>query len=256
MVEEFDWSVRQVVEALKKHHALANTLIIVTSDNGPRPGDPVRTIARYRKPGSPMHAYYLGYFTTDTPAYRNPYGNKAWQEGWFTYGHPASGRLRGFKADAWEGGLRVPMIVDWPARIRGGRTSSRLVCQADLLGTFADLLGAQLPADAGEDSYSFYGTFTDRPERVQRKSAVLTAGATGAFVVRKGNWLLIQRADSAWIGQQTYYRQGPSITRWQLYEVKTDPAEAHNLYGEKPGRGATLKKIIKKVKQHVHSEDT
>jgi arylsulfatase A-like enzyme len=256
MVEEFDWSVRQVVEALKRNHAWSNTLLIVTSDNGPRPGDPVRTIRRYSNPRSPMHAYYLDYFAGDTPAYRNPYGNKAWQEGWLTYGHRAAGDLRGFKADAWEGGLRVPLIAAWPGHLRGGETCSRLVCLSDLLATFAEITGQRPDAGAGPDSYSFYGTLTGKHGTAERTSAVLTAGATGALVVRRGGWLLIQPADSAWTGQQTYYPGGPSITRWQLYRVKKDPGERDNLYGKKPRRAALLKKTIKKVKQDAHIEDS
>jgi arylsulfatase A-like enzyme len=47
-------------------------------------------------------------------------------------GHFASERYRGYKADIWDGGHRVPFIVRWPSRISAGSKSSRLICHTDL----------------------------------------------------------------------------------------------------------------------------
>jgi len=63
--------------------------------------------------------------------------------------------LRGYnyKADAWEGGRRVPFIIRWPGTVKPGSVCNQLVYQADFLRTFADVFGVNLPDDAGEDSF-------------------------------------------------------------------------------------------------------
>ncbi|HEX5555258.1 MAG TPA: arylsulfatase, partial [Chitinophagaceae bacterium] len=154
MVEEFDWSVKEVVKALKENKAFENTLLIITSDNGPRPGDPVRTIERYKhRDTGRLKGYYLNYFSRYKPQYKDPFGNKMWQAGWLTYGHKAAGDLLGFKTDAWDGGLRVPFIVEWPGKIKPGRVDHHVICNTDLMSTFAEVIGGHLGKHEGEDSY-------------------------------------------------------------------------------------------------------
>lgn len=48
----------------------------------------------------------------------------------------------------------MPFLMRWPAVIKAGRTCDEVVGQIDLLATCADVAGAKLPPDAGEDSYS------------------------------------------------------------------------------------------------------
>ena len=64
------------------------------------------------------------------------------------------------KADAWEGGHRMPFIVRWPDQVKAGTESDQLVCFTDLLATFADVLGVTLPEGAGPDSFSFLPAMT------------------------------------------------------------------------------------------------
>lgn len=251
MVLEFDWSVGQVVEALKRHNALQNTLLLVTSDNGPRPGDPLLGVEKYQT--EPFaRDLYLSYFKEYRPEYINPFGNKTWQAGWLTYGHRAAGPLLGFKQDAWEGGLRVPLIIHWPAVIRHPRALDQTVCLTDLLATFAEVVGDRLGADEGEDSYSFYAYLTNSAAPQVRKSMVVSSGASGAFVVRRGNWKYIQASKPGW--GQTYYPNGPSFRDQQLYNLHTDFGEHTNLCQSMPEVASKLKRIISKVKQKTHSE--
>jgi arylsulfatase A-like enzyme len=254
MVMEFDWSVSEVVKALKRNHAFKNTLLIITSDNGPRPGDPALTIERYKRDTGKLHSYYLDYFNNYKPELKNPYSNKAEKAGWFTYGHKASGDLLGFKTDAWEGGLRIPLIVVWQNKINSGKVNRHLVCLTDLMATLADVTGYDLKKGEGEDSYSFYKNLLGADTSSIRASAVLSSGGSGAFVVRQGYWKYIEGSQPTRWGQ-TYYPEGPWVTQFQLYNLKKDEAETNNLYQSMPQKAAALKNIIAKVKAHEISEE-
>ena len=61
------------------------------------------------------------------------------------FGHSSVGELRGMKADAWEGGHRMPFIARWPTTIEPGTSSDQMISFCDLLATFADLVGTELP---------------------------------------------------------------------------------------------------------------
>lgn len=108
MVALVDWMVGEIVEALKEAGVADNTLLIVTSDNGPKPGS-------YNR---------------------------------YTYGHKAAGELRGFKGGIWEGGHRVPLIVRWPGKVAPNSVSDQLVGLQDFMATAADALDVELPNDA------------------------------------------------------------------------------------------------------------
>ncbi len=107
-IVQFDWSVGEVVRALKEAGVYDNTLIILTSDNGPVVDD--------------------GYVDESVEKLRN---HKPW------------GPFRGGKYSTFEAGTRVPFIVHWTGNVRPG-ISNALVSQIDMLGTLAELVGIDL----------------------------------------------------------------------------------------------------------------
>ena len=113
---ETDAHIGSLLDALDRNDLTRDTLVLVTSDNGPE--------TTYRARLS-------------------------------RFGHVSAGGLRGGKRDLYEGGHRVPFIVRWPAVAKPGQQSSDLVCQTDVLATMADILGRELGPDEGEDSVSF-----------------------------------------------------------------------------------------------------
>lgn len=151
LVMETDAVVGRVLDALEKSGAADNTLVIVTADNGCAPYVGVKDLERM--------------------------------------GHYPSGPLRGYKADAWEGGHRVPFIVRWPGMVKPGGVCSRLVHQADFLRTFADVFGAQLPDTAGEDSFSLLPLLKGEDKPI-RENAV-SASIRGTPGLRSGPWKYI-----------------------------------------------------------------
>ncbi|MCH7228460.1 sulfatase-like hydrolase/transferase [Haloferula sp. A504] len=118
----FDWSVGAILELLEKEGLASDTLVILTSDNGP--------------------VYIDGGYLD---------GCETKGSGGVDRGHRAAGPFRGGKYKIHEGGTRVPFIVRWPERVRPG-VSGALFSQADLLGSLAQLLGRDLPEGAAADS--------------------------------------------------------------------------------------------------------
>src|SRR5262249_53571225 len=115
-VMQVDQVVGQVVVALERGGAAGNTLVILTSDNGCSPAANFGELA--------------------------------------AKGHHPSGHFRGAKADIYDGGHRIPLLVSWPGHVRAGASSDQLVCLTDLLATCAEVVGEKLPDGAGEDSVS------------------------------------------------------------------------------------------------------
>jgi arylsulfatase A-like enzyme len=156
-------------------------------------------------------------------------------------GHQPSGPLRGFKADVWEGGHRVPLVVRWPAVVQAGTTCKQLVQQADVMATLAEIFGVTLPDNAGEDSFSFLSLLRggDRPVR---QNAV-NCSAFGVPAIRDGAWKLILASGS---GGRTN-DDGDPRQPLQLYNLTADVRESTNLAGEQPERVARMQAQLEKL---------
>lgn len=250
MILEFDQIVANVVDALKKNNAFDNTLIIITSDNGGVPGDALLPLERYQRDLGDL--YYPAIAGKFTPQYVNPQGNAIQKKGWLTYDHASAGPYRGHKADAWEGGHRVPMILHWPGKINKGSVMSSTVCNVDLLATLAELTGQKLGSSEAEDSYSFLPSVLGKTKDAGRTSLTMVAGGSGAYVVRIGDWKYIEGGKPAW--GQTFYNPGPKTKDFQLYNLKDDPKEEKNLYNTMPDKVAEFKTLISQVEKQGKTE--
>ena len=151
-VAEVDWSAQQILDAVKRSGAGQNTLVIMTSDNGPE---------------------------------------HQMEERKQEFQHFSAYRFRGHKRDIWDGGHRIPFLARWPARIEPGSKTDELICLTDLMATCAGIVGAKLPYNAGEDSYNILpalvGEKTNRPIR----EAVIHHSAWGSYGIRQGEWKLL-----------------------------------------------------------------
>jgi arylsulfatase A len=251
VIEELDWSVKEIVNALKNKGAFKNTLLIFTSDNGPRAGDPVYWLEKYEQED---YENWVPEIAEDfEPELIDENGNRIWKKGWITYDHRASGDLLGFKSDSWEGGFRVPFLVSWPEKIENSRINTNQICLSDLFETFADIVGDTLQVEEGEDSYSFLSNLANDQTTQVRNSLVLSGGASGAMVVIKDNWKYIEAAKKGrW--NETYYPNGPSTFEYQLYDLEKDIYEQNNLIDKFPERVKELRDLIEQVKQEKNSE--
>jgi len=186
-VMETDAVVGRVLDALEKSGAAKNTLVVLTADNGCAPYIGVKDLEKM--------------------------------------GHYPSGPLRGYKADAWEGGHRVPFLVRWPGVVKAGSVCNQLVYQADFIRTFADVFGVKLPDTAGEDSFSLVPLLkgVDKPIRENAVSASIQ----GTPALRSASWKYIPAPGSG--GWGTGGDQSQPV---QLYNLADDIGETKNLAAE------------------------
>jgi arylsulfatase A-like enzyme len=149
------------------------------------------------------------------------------------FGHDSSGGLRGMKADAWECGHRMPFIARWPGRVAAGSVSDQLICFTDMLATFAAVTGAELPAGAGPDSFSFLPALLGDDVTAGRTSLAMQT-SNGTMTVRKGPWKLINALGSGGFSEPKRIEPGAGDPRGQLYNLSNDLGETKNLYLQEP----------------------
>ena len=195
-VMQTDAVVGRVLDAIKAAGVEDTTLVVFTSDNGCAP--------------------YIGAKELESR------------------GHFPSGPLRGYKADAWEGGHRVPFVVRFPGTVKAGSTCSQTVCSVDLLATLADVLGAKLPATAGEDSVSLVPLLRGEDKPIHE--AVVHHSSTGVFAVRCDRWKLI-------LGPGSGSTDG---TKPHLYDLSADIGEKTDLAAKHPDEVKRLTELMEK----------
>jgi arylsulfatase A len=205
-VMQTDAAVGQVVEALDRSGVAENTLLIFTSDNGCSPAAGLDVLRQH--------------------------------------GHEPSAKLRGYKSDIWDGGHRVPFLIRWPAVVKPGSTSDRLICHTDLLATCADLVGARLPDDAGEDSESFLNTLRGQ-DKAPLREAVVHHSINGRFSIRQGRWKLeLCPGSGGWGKPKDAEAVKEGLPAVQLYDMTADLGEKTNAQEKHPEVVARLTKLL------------
>jgi arylsulfatase A len=125
----------------------------------------------------------------------------------------SSGGLRGAKRDLYEGGIRVPMIVRWPGRVKAGQVSATVWAHWDFLPTAAELAGAKAPR--GVDGLSFAPTLLGKGRQRQHEFLYWEFyERKTAQAVRMGDW----KAVAVLFGGEI-----------ELYNLKSDPQESSNV---------------------------
>ncbi|MGA2255840.1 MAG: sulfatase-like hydrolase/transferase, partial [Thermoguttaceae bacterium] len=205
-VMETDWAVGEVLATLEKSEVAGNTLVIFTSDNG------------------------------CSPAAGIPHLEKQ--------GHYPSEHRRGYKADIWDGGHRIPFIARWPGQIKGGTTSDQLICLNDLMATCANIMAAKLPENAGEDSVSILPALLGRADKPLHE-AIVHHSINGSFAIRQGRWKLELCADSGgWSEPKPGSKEAQRLPPIQLYDMTKDVGERVNEYKAHPELVERLTKLL------------
>jgi arylsulfatase A-like enzyme len=148
----------------------------------------------------------------------------------------SSGILRGRKRDVYEGGIRVPFIVSMPGVVPQEETNQSVGYFADILPTFAELVGVEMPVKS--DGISLKDAFLKNKYLAEERTLYWEFHEQeGKQAVRWGNWKGV-RLD---IHKKGFHDE------IELYELQTDPAETNNVAAEKP-------QIVKKIKEIMESE--
>mgnify|MGYP005989847653 CR=1 FL=1 len=198
MVDHVDQGIGKILNKLETLGILENTIIVLTSDHG-------GLSTRSKDNGRPL--------ATSNSPFRNG-------KGWL-----------------YEGGVRVPLIVRWPGRVKPGTESTYPVLGTDHYPTFLNMLGAAVPAEAKIDGINYLpalkGESTER-ETLFFHSPLGRPTQTGdhpASAIIDGDWKLIELHQSG---------------KFELYNLKSDPSEQKNLAETEDDQ---LQKMIEKLKQ-------
>lgn len=205
-VMEVDQFVGAIRDALTRNNISDNTLLVFTSDNG----------------CSPEANYAL-------------LGSK---------GHDPSGGFRGMKSDLFEGGHRVPLVLQWPAKVEASRTVSQTVSLNDFMASFASITGYRLKDDEGEDSYDLSPLLFNASYKKTLREATVHHSISGDFAIRQGKWkLLLTPGSGGWSSPRTD-KEKEGLPAVQLYDLEADPSEKENLHLRYPKKVKELQNLL------------
>jgi len=204
-----DESVAKVRKILADAGVEKNTLILFTSDNGPK----------YKKDELTKHD------------------------------HDSSGPWRGYKTDVWDGGTRVPFIAHWPGRIEPGTLNNRLLCLTDILPTMSTLVSVQLPKWAAEDGIDQSAQLFDFDATPSRESVITQSYVGILSIREGQWKLIFDTQGSGgFYKYSAEVEEMDTLAPWrvdlsrsgQLYDIEADPYEQNNLYDKQP-------KVVKRL---------
>ncbi len=207
-VMQTDAVVGDVLDALDRTGLAASTLVLFTSDNG----------------------------------CSGPCANVPELES--KYGHYPSAHLRGYKADIWDGGHRIPLFIRWPGRVQPGSACDELICLTDFTATVADMLEADLPDAAAEDSTSFLPALAGQP-LVRERQGIVHHSIAGKFSIRSGKWKLeLCPGSGGWTSPKDPEAREAGLPDMQLYDMEADVAEQNNVVADHPDIVQSLLQLL------------
>lgn len=208
-VLETDWAVGELLKALDDAKIAENTIVIFTSDNGFAP-------------------YVLNTWNVEA------------------LGHYPSMQYRGYKADIWEGGHRIPFLVRWPKEVKAKSTCNETVCLSDFMATVGAITNQTIPDNAAEDSYNILPYFKGESKKVIREATVHHS-IDGNFAIRQGKWKLeFAPGSGGWAAPRNAAAVEEGLPAIQLYNLDTDIKEQHNVYKENPEVVKSLTALLQK----------
>lgn len=210
---QMDGIVGKLMQKLEELDLARNTVVILTSDNGPE----VTSVVNMRR----------------------------------DHHHDGARPWRGVKRDAWEGGHRVPLLIRWPEKIKGGAITDETVSLTDIMATCASISGGKLPNDAAEDSFDLMPVLVGRNLDQPLRPYTLQQTWAPKYSIRIGDWKYIDHKGSGgndykkWEGLEQYeIADSEPNAEGQLYHLGDDPGETRNLYFKHPGRVKKMKSLL------------
>ncbi len=161
-------------------------------------------------------------------------------------GHFPSYHFRGYKADIYDGGHRIPLVVRWPGNVRPGSHCDQLVSLDDFIATCADFLGDKLPENAGEDSVSLLPVLRGATTR-RLHEALVYHSIDGSFSIQQGDWKLeLCPGSGGWSFPRPGVDDASKLPQIQLYDLARDVGEKANVQEKHPEVVARLTKLLEK----------
>lgn len=211
-IVQFDWCVGQILATLDKLGISDNTLIILSSDNGPVVDD--------------------GYADQAEELLGN---------------HKPGGPFRGGKYSAFEAGTRIPCLLRWPQEVKKMSVTNVLVSQIDWLASLASLTGATLPSGSAPDSFNKLNTWLGKDNK--NREFVVEQAANHTLSVISGDWKYIQPNNGPKVITWGPKIETGNNKEIQLYNMKSDKGEQNNIATQYPKKVNELQGMLDKVRE-------
>lgn len=210
-IVQFDWSVGKIMETLDKLGIADNTIVLLTSDNGPVVDD--------------------------------GYQDQAEE---LLNGHKPAGPWRGNKYSAFEGGTAIPVIVRWPKNVKAGQTSDVLMSQIDIMASFGNLIGATFPKGSAPDSRNHLGNLlgTDTTHRPW----VAEMSNNHVLSIRTKEWKYIEPNDGSKMIKWGPKIETGNDPLPQLYRISDNLYEQDNVADTHPTVVYELQNILRRIR--------
>ncbi len=225
-IHDLDRSVGRILAALEKQNALANTLIIFTSDNG--------GVISGGQTGASKIAMEAGL--------------------------KINGTLRGGKHDVWQGGFNVPFIVRWPGHVPAGTTSSEMIGVVDIFATLAAVVGETKldRTTTAPDSTNVLPAFLGAPAARPLRPDLILQSASGVYAIRSGPWKWIQGVPATPPGKKKApAASGPKADQFspRLINLRDDPGETKDVSAQHPDIVKRLSETLRQQRAQGFSRD-
>ena len=214
VIMEIDWSVGQILQKLRKEGLDENTLVVVTSDNGP----------------------------------------------WINYGNHAgsTGGLREGKGTSFEGGQRVPCLMQWKGTIPAGSVCNKLAVNIDLLPTFAHISGAAMPSHK-TDGVNLFSLLQGDTKSTPRTSFLYYYRRNSLEAVSDGEFKLIfphpTRTYEGFApgndGMPGRAEENKLLEEKILIDLRRDPGERYNVLSQYPEAAGRLEQMANEAREDL-----
>ena len=214
VIMEIDWSVGQILQKLRKEGLDENTLVVVTSDNGP----------------------------------------------WINYGNHAgsTGGLREGKGTSFEGGQRVPCLMQWKGTIPAGSVCNKLAVNIDLLPTFAHISGAAMPSHK-TDGVNLFSLLQGDTKSTPRTSFLYYYRRNSLEAVSDGEFKLIfphpTRTYEGFApgndGMPGRVDENKMLEEKILIDLRRDPGERYNVLSQYPEAAGRLEEMANEAREDL-----
>jgi len=211
---EIDWSVGQILQKLRKEGLDENTLVVVTSDNGP----------------------------------------------WINYGNHAgsTGGLREGKGTSFEGGQRVPCLMQWKGTVPAGSVCNKLAVNIDLLPTFAHISGAAMPSHK-TDGVNLFSLLQGDTKSTPRTSFLYYYRRNSLEAVSDGEFKLIfphpTRTYEGFApgndGMPGRVDENKMLEEKILIDLRRDPGERYNVLSQYPEAAGRLEQMANEAREDL-----
>lgn len=177
--------------------------------------------------------------------------------------HGSAGPLRDKKGSVYEGGIRVPGMIQWPGHVTPASTSDEPVCGVDLLPTLCEIAGIEPPQDRELDGSSI--TAVLRGEKVDRHRPLYwqfhRASGDKKVAMRDGDWKLLaglseapEKPGGGIEPGEMEQMKNAELTGFVLYNLTTDIGEEHDVYDTHPQIAARLREKMTAIHRAVRDE--